>query len=89
MDSLVRKTAKALEGLQTLAVGGGVSLNSRLRARLTEHAAKHGKQLLLAQPKHCGDNAGMIGGIAGLGLGRWGDSLMDCDASPNLKVTEQ
>jgi N6-L-threonylcarbamoyladenine synthase len=89
VDSLVRKTAKALEGLQTLAVGGGVSLNSRLRARLTEHAAKHGKQLLLAQPKHCGDNAGMIGGIAGLGLGRWGDSLMDCDASPNLKVTEQ
>ena len=89
VDSLVRKTGKALEGLQTLAVGGGVSLNSRLRARLTEHAAKHGKQLLLAEPKHCGDNAGMIGGIAGLGLGRWGDWLMDCDASPNLKVTEQ
>ncbi|MBT3191320.1 MAG: tRNA (adenosine(37)-N6)-threonylcarbamoyltransferase complex transferase subunit TsaD [Verrucomicrobia bacterium] len=89
VDSLVRKTAKAMKDIDTLAVGGGVSLNSRLRSRLAAYAEANGKQLLLAQAKHCGDNAAMIGCIAGLGLGRWGDSLMDCDASPNLRVTEQ
>jgi N6-L-threonylcarbamoyladenine synthase len=89
VDALVKKTAKALSGVQTLAVGGGVSLNSRLRTRLTAYAEASGKQLLLAEAKHCGDNAAMIGAVAGLGLGRWGDALTDCDASPNLRVTEQ
>ncbi len=89
VDSLLKRIAKALEGIQTLAVGGGVSLNSRLRERLRIYAETHGKQLLLAEPKHCGDNASMIGCIAGLGLGRWGDFVTECDASPNLKVTEQ
>ena len=89
VDSLVKKTAKAMNGIETLAVGGGVSLNSRLRAQLTDYAEKHGKQLLLAEAKYCGDNAAMIAGVAGLGLGRWNDAAADCDASPNLRITEQ
>lgn len=88
VESLVRKTAKAMNGIDTLAVGGGVSLNSRLRKLLTEYADEHGKRLLLAEATYCGDNAAMIAGAAGLGLGRWGDALLECDASPNLKVTE-
>ncbi len=88
VESLVRKTAKAMKGIKTLAVGGGVSLNSRLRLLLTEYAAAHGKQLLLAPATYCGDNAAMIAGVAGLGMGRWGDAFLDCDASPTLKVTE-
>jgi len=60
VDALVRKTAKAAEGMNTLVVGGGVSLNSRLRQRLKEFTESSGKQLLLAEPKYCGDNAAMI-----------------------------
>ncbi len=89
VDSLVKKTAKAMDGIKTLAVGGGVSLNSRLRARLTEYAGQHGKQLLLAEAKYCGDNAAMICAVAGLGLGSWGDAMTECDASPNLRITQQ
>ncbi len=89
VDSLVMRTAKAMDGIQTLAVGGGVSLNSRLRSRLTAYSEQHGKRLLLAEAKYCGDNAAMIAAVAGLGLGRWGDDTVDCDASPNLRITEQ
>jgi len=88
VDSLLGRTAKALKGIDTLAVGGGVSLNSRLRARLTAYAEQHGKRLLLTEARYCGDNAAMIAGVAGLGQGRWGDALLEVDASPNLKITE-
>lgn len=89
VDSLVKKTAKAMDGMNTLAVGGGVSLNSRLRARLMEYAEQNGKQLLLTEAKYCGDNAAMIASVAGLGLGCWNENAAACDASPNLRITEQ
>jgi len=88
VDALVRKTGKAIGGMKTLVVGGGVSLNSRLRQRLTEYAEKQGIQLLLAEAKYCGDNAAMIAAAAGFGLGIKGDALTECDASPNLRITE-
>ncbi len=88
VDALVRKTAKAMESIDTLVVGGGVSLNSRLRQRLTEYTEKTGKRLLLAPAKYCGDNAAMIASAAGLGLAKEGTALTECDASPNLRVTE-
>jgi len=89
VDSLLKRTAKAMHGIETLVVGGGVSLNSRLRAQLTDYAARHGKRLLLAEAKYCGDNAAMIAAVAGFGLGRWGGDADLCDASPNLRVTDQ
>jgi tRNA A37 threonylcarbamoyltransferase TsaD len=42
--------------------------------------------LLLAEPKYCGDNAAMIAGVAGMGLGVWGDEAMLLDVEPNLPV---
>lgn len=89
VDSLLTRAARAMEGIETLVVGGGVSLNSRLRVRLQEYAETHDKRLLLAEAKYCGDNAAMIAAVAGFGLGRWGDAEMECDAAPNLCVTTQ
>jgi N6-L-threonylcarbamoyladenine synthase len=88
VDALVRGVERAMGGdMQTLLVGGGVSLNSRLRHKLTEFADKRGVQLLLAEAKFCGDNAAMIAGVAGLGLGVRGDALSPMDAEPSLRVT--
>jgi N6-L-threonylcarbamoyladenine synthase len=89
VDSLVKRTAKAMDGIETLAVGGGVSLNSRLREQLKAYAEVNGKRLLLAEARYCGDNAAMIGAVAGLGLGRWTNATTDCDSSPNIRITQQ
>ncbi len=87
VDALVQKTRKAWEQetLQTLAVGGGVSLNSRLRARLEEATAQAGIQLLLTPPAYCGDNAAMIAAVAALGAARpiAPGTPLDADPSPH------
>ena len=69
-----------------LAVGGGVSLNRRLRERLAQVAAAAGVPLLLAEPRFCGDNAAMIAGLAGVGGGVRGDRAMRLDVAPALEV---
>ena len=84
VESLVSRTRTALDGLETLAVGGGVSLNSRLREALGEMAAKAGVRLLLAAPRYCGDNAAMIGAVAAAGGGVRGEAALAADAEPNL-----
>ncbi len=72
---------KAWKGL---VVGGGVSLNSRLRVALQEVCHKAGVALHTAEPKYCGDNAAMIAGLAGVGGGvRNG---LDLDVVPGLKI---
>jgi len=62
VDVLVAKTlrAAAATGARTVAAAGGVSLNSRLRARLTQACEQAGIRLLLADAKLCTDNAAMI-----------------------------
>ena len=69
-----------------LAVGGGVSLNARLRTRLQEVADRRQVRLLLAQPKYCGDNAAMIAGLAGAGCGVRGPAALALDATPSLSI---
>lgn len=57
-----RAIACALDyGLDTIAVGGGVAANSRLRDRLQETAASHNLKVLFPPLKFCTDNAAMIG----------------------------
>ena len=68
-----------------LAVGGGVSLNARLRERLQEVAARRHTRLLLAMPKYCGDNAAMIAGLAGIGCGVR-DGALALDVVPSLAL---
>lgn len=89
VDALVSRCSLAMdEGSDVLAVGGGVSLNSRLRARLADMSENKGVQLLLAEPRFCGDNAAMIAALAGTGEGIWGGDAMSLDAEPNLPVAE-
>ena len=45
-------------------LGGGVSLNSRIRAVLNEVAAEAGVPLYMAKPKYTGDNGAMVAGLA-------------------------
>ena len=69
-----------------LAVGGGVSLNARLRERLREVADRRRVRLLLAEPKYCGDNAAMIAGLAGIGCGVRGAAALALDVAPSLAL---
>ena len=62
VDSLVRKTARALEGgaFRSVGLSGGVANNQALRAALAVAARRHGVPCLAAEPRHTGDNAAMI-----------------------------
>ncbi|MCX6954373.1 MAG: tRNA (adenosine(37)-N6)-threonylcarbamoyltransferase complex transferase subunit TsaD [Verrucomicrobia bacterium] len=72
VDALVRKTRAALrldEGkFRSLGLSGGVANNRTLRAALGLEAQRVQIPFLAAQPKHTGDNAGMIAFAA------WADS---------------
>jgi N6-L-threonylcarbamoyladenine synthase len=62
VDALTRRTAAALEreGLERLAIGGGVAANSQLRAAVR----RLGVQVWVPPPELCTDNAAMIAGAA-------------------------
>lgn len=64
VDALVRKTRAALrlgEGrYRSLGLSGGVANNRTLRTALETEAKRVRIPALIAQPKHTGDNAGMI-----------------------------
>ena len=71
VDVLVEKILRAAEEyrVSTISLAGGVSLNSRLRVRLTADCSRRGLRLLLASPQLCTDNAGMIAALAHYKLG--------------------
>jgi N6-L-threonylcarbamoyladenine synthase len=88
IGALADRCAIALKSKRycALAVGGGVSLNRRLRERLGQVAAQAGVRLLLAEPRFCGDNAAMIAGLAGMGGGIRDERAMRLDVVPALEV---
>lgn len=61
--ALERNTKTALRRTREkkLALAGGVSANSVLRARMTELAREEGVSLFLPELRLCGDNAAMVG----------------------------
>jgi N6-L-threonylcarbamoyladenine synthase len=63
VDTLVTKTIRvaAANGLERIAVVGGVAVNSRLRARMKEECASHGYAYYTVEPIYSTDNAAMIG----------------------------
>ena len=87
VGTLADRTATALKRrrYKALIVGGGVSLNGRLRARLAEVATAAGVPLLLAAPKYCGDNAAMIAGLAYWRRNVSGDVALSIDVEPTLQ----
>ena len=68
-----------------LVLGGGVSLNSRVRAVLTEVCGEAGVPLLMAKPKYTGDNGAMIAGLAHYRRNHV-DDAMALDVCPSLEV---
>ncbi len=62
IDALARKAGAALRlgKYRSLGLSGGVANNQTLRTTLAGLAKKHRLPLLAAEPKHTGDNAGMI-----------------------------
>lgn len=84
VNALMKRAEKALDitGASHLAIGGGVSLNSRLREKAEEVCSRRKVTLLLAKPKYCGDNAAMIAGLAGTGQGVRGEEAISLDVTP-------
>jgi N6-L-threonylcarbamoyladenine synthase len=62
LGQLISKANSALhqKRYRSLGLSGGVANNQTLRQRLTSLAQKVGIKMLIADPQHCGDNAGMI-----------------------------
>jgi len=87
VQSVADRTRTALKrhDYRTLIVGGGVSLNSRLRTVLRGVAADAGVELLMAKPKYCGDNGAMIAGLAYYRRNHVEDAML-LDVNPCLEV---
>ena len=79
------RTALRRRRRRSLVVGGGVSLNSRLREVLSGVAVEAGVELLVAKPRYCGDNGAMIAGLAFFRRNHE-DDAMKLDVSPCLEV---
>ena len=86
VEVLVTKTIRAAGkfGVKTVTASGGVTCNTGLRAALENRCEKEGFKLLLAHPKFCTDNAGMIGVLAEYKLTRgFTPSDLDSQIKPN------
>ena len=88
VDVLARKTARALRhtGHRVLAVSGGVSCNSALRARLAGVCEQLGCSLLLPPPVLTTDNAAMIAYAALLHAQAGQFSPLETPVDPNLSL---
>jgi N6-L-threonylcarbamoyladenine synthase len=83
IDALVRKTTGALsqQNYASIGLSGGVANNRSLRAAMEKLASKQRLPVMIAQPKHTGDNAGMIAFAA------WADPCATANAMPEaLKI---
>jgi N6-L-threonylcarbamoyladenine synthase len=84
VDALARKTRAALRlgggAYRSLGLSGGVANNRTLRAALEAEASRGGIPSFAAQPKHTGDNAGMIAFAA------WADPSVERTAQCGLGV---
>ena len=91
VGAIADRTARALRrrAYRALIVGGGVSLNGRLRAKLAEVAQGAGVELLLAAPKNCGDNAAMIAGLAFYRRNLVGEAALNVDVHPSLEAGDE
>lgn len=86
VDALLERTLVAARDGHPVAVVGGVSLNKRLREKLTAEAHEKGFPLYLSAPAFCTDNAAMIAAVAGHGLGLRGDGALQMDCEPRLEL---
>lgn len=88
VDILVRQAFAAVRqtGVSALAVVGGVSANSRLRARLAARAAEEGIALGLPALSYCTDNAAMIAAAGRQAFLQGRVASFDCEAMPDMAL---
>ena len=87
IDILIDKLDKAVRqtGVKTVAIGGGVSANSGVRAAVSEYCARHGLVAFIPKRSFTTDNAAMI---AIAGMFKYNDRLFcPYDAAPYARVT--
>ncbi len=88
VDALLTKTVQAAldNHVKALALAGGVSANSGLRAAFEAACRKAGIRLFMPRLDLCGDNAAMIGSAAYYRLLRGDTADMRLNAKPALKL---
>ena len=90
VDKPVESLWKAVEKLKVskIAIAGGVSANSYLRARMEKIGAMHNLKVYYPELVLCTDNAAMIGAAAYYNYINGEISDLDLNAVPNLKIGE-
>jgi N6-L-threonylcarbamoyladenine synthase len=90
VDVLVTKVLRAARktGARSVALGGGVAANSRLRQRFTAEAERAGIDHLVPSRAFCTDNAAMIAAAAHWRLQADGPTPLDGGAHPTLRLTQ-
>jgi N6-L-threonylcarbamoyladenine synthase len=89
VDQLVDKlfaVAEETPRLSTVALGGGVAANSRLRARVSDQAASTGRRAFLPPLELCTDNGAMIAATAWWRLRADGPTPLGAGIDPNLRL---
>lgn len=88
VDILVEKTIRAAKDKKTkwIALAGGVSANSRLRAHLEARAKKEGLNVSIPPIWLCTDNAAMIGSAGYYLLKKGKKSNLDIEAVSTLRI---
>lgn len=88
VQAVAERTANALKRgrYKAFILGGGVSLNSRLREVLAGVARRARVPMLTAKPKYCGDNGAMIAGLAFARRNIEGEAAMNIDVAPSLET---
>jgi len=88
VDQLVDKlfTVAGTAGVGTVAIGGGVAANSRLRERVGDEAAARGLRVFLPPLELCTDNGAMIAAAGWWQLARGAPTPLDAGIDPNLRL---
>jgi N6-L-threonylcarbamoyladenine synthase len=88
VDVLVEKTLLAAEEMNVsdVAIAGGVSANSRLRARMKEECEKRRLKLVYPKLEYCMDNGAMIAYVGFMKLQRGITSPFEIPAVANLEL---
>ncbi|MGI8944939.1 MAG: tRNA (adenosine(37)-N6)-threonylcarbamoyltransferase complex transferase subunit TsaD [Thermoleophilaceae bacterium] len=86
VDALTGRVRQALarEGLESLALGGGVAANSELRETVAELCSELGVRLSIPPPELCTDNAAMIAAAARFTPALAYPDYLDLDAAARL-----
>ena len=88
VDVLVNRAFDAMhrQGVSALAVVGGVSANSRLRAQLRQRAESESCRLSIPALTYCTDNAAMIAAAGRQAYEGGRVTAMDCEALSELEL---